>query len=294
MPKVSVVIPSRNERFLQQTVDSLLDNAWGEIEVFAVLDGPSSYPPLRERPNLTIVQFEKPCGLRPAINAVADVATGTYLMKTDSHCLFAPGFDLALSADCDGDWVVIPRRYRLDSDTWSRLEGRKAPYDLHYLCCPLTSSDGYGMHGVIWPERDRERREILIDDTMSFQGSCWFMTMRYFKEFIGPLDVIYGTWSQEPQEIGLKTWLGGGRVVSNKKTWYAHLHKGARYGRGYLLSKTEVIRGHELSARYWMGNKWSQRIHDMAWLIDEKFPNTPTWPKDWKERNESFLNATSA
>ena len=36
---LSVIIPSRNEVFLQQTIDDVLRNAVGEIEVIAVLDG---------------------------------------------------------------------------------------------------------------------------------------------------------------------------------------------------------------------------------------------------------------
>jgi hypothetical protein len=139
------------------------------------------------------------------------------------------------------------------------------------------------MHGCIWPERDRERLGILIDETMSFQGSMWFMSSKHFRNFLGGMSESgYGGFTQEPQEIGMKTWLGGGKLMVNKKTWYAHLHKGKKYGRGYPQGRDEILRGHEYSARYWMNNQWARRVHDMAWLI-EKFNPVPTWAENWLE-----------
>jgi len=32
-----------------------------------------------------------------------------------------------------------------------------------------------------------------------------------------------------------------------------------------------------------MNNRWKERIHDIDWLIDKKFPDMPTWPKKWKK-----------
>ncbi len=94
----------------------------------------------------------------------------------------------------------------------------------------------------------------------------------------------YGTFIGEPQEVGLKTWLGGGKQVRNKKTWYAHLHKGSQWGRGYHVSKSELERGNRYSVDYWMNNRWPNRTHDIEWLIERFWP-VPTWPEDrskWK------------
>lgn len=286
MSKLSVIIPSRNERFLPQTVADLFQKAAGEIEVIAVLDSWWPDPPLPDYPNLILIHRSEAKGMRAAINAAAGIARGKYLMKVDAHCMFQEGFDEVLKADCDLDWLVIPRRHRLDAENWCLQEVGKPPIDYHYLSCPITNRDGYSMHGNIWPERTRERSgpEYDIDDTMSFQGSLWFCHKRYFDEFIGPLsEVGYGTFSQEPQEIGMKVWLGGGRIITNKKTWYAHLHKGRTYGRGYFMSKSEVVNGHEYSARFWMNDCWEKRVRDISWLV-EKFAPVPTWPADWQSR----------
>jgi hypothetical protein len=42
--RVSVVIPACNERFLQATVDDLLANARGDVEIYAVIDGGPDQP----------------------------------------------------------------------------------------------------------------------------------------------------------------------------------------------------------------------------------------------------------
>jgi hypothetical protein len=106
------------------------------------------------------------------------------------------------------------------------------------------------------------------------------MTKTHFDDHLNGLSELgYGTFSQEFQEIGNKTWLGGGAVKINKKTWYAHLHKGKTYGRMYSANMREIVAGHNYSADYWMGNKWEGRIYDIDWLID-KFAPVPTWPED--------------
>lgn len=286
---VSVIIPSRNEVFLQKTIVDILAKAEGDIEIIAVLDGYWPDPQLKDDNRLIILHRGQAMGMRAAINAAAAVAKGQYLMKVDGHCMFEESFDLKLTADMEDNWVVIPRRYRLDAENWCWTDDPKPPIDLHYLSCPITNRDGYSMHGAIWPERDRVRLDVPIDETMSFQGSCWFMKKTWFDNFLhGMSEEGYGSFCQEPQEIGNKTWLGGGQIMVNKKVWYAHLHKGKRYGRGYFQSRGELITGHAYSGHYWMNNQWKERIHDFEWLVDKFWP-VPTWPEDWKQRIEEKI-----
>lgn len=293
MAKLSVLIPSRNERFLQKTIDDVFAKARGEIEVIAVLDGYWPESPIAERANLTLIHRSEARGMRAAINGAASIATGEYLLKCDAHCLFAEGFDEVLKADCADNWIVIPARYSLDAENWAILQTGKSRVDYHYLSYPYPegSPNGAGLHGVVWKERARERlnrTEYDLDDEMSFQGSCWFMTAKHFRDHLGGMsEVGYKSFMQEPQEIGLKTWLGpwGGRVVVNKRTWYAHLHKGKQYGRGYSLPHGERERCGLWASNYWMSNSWQERAHDIDWLID-KFSPVPEWGSDWRERIE--------
>lgn len=279
---ISVLIPSRSEQFLPHTVRDILKNATSEIEIVAALDGYWPNPPLPDDTRLKIVHHGKPLGMRASINHAAAVATGEYLIKCDGHCMFAEGFDEVLAADIQDNQIVIPRRKRLDAENWAIQDVGKSDIDLHHLTNPMTNPDGFSFHGAIWPQEDRKRLDILIDETPSFQGSFWMMARTHWDRIGGMSEEGYGGFTQEPQEIGMKTWLGGGQIVVNKKTWYAHLHKGKKFGRGYHQDRREVIAGHEWSARYWLNDRWSERVHDFEWFID-KFPNMPTWPANWKD-----------
>lgn len=278
----SVIIPSRNERFLTQTIKGILKSATGEIEILAHID--ENWPEeIVDDERVIYIHPETPKGMRGGINSCVAKARGEYLLKTDGHCLFAEGFDEVLKADMQDNWLVIPRRYSLDAENWAIEKNWKPPRDYHYLCYPdPNKGHDMGMHGIEWFQRGRERSDPQydIDDNMSFQGSCWFMKKTWFTDFLKGMDEEqYGIFAQEPQEIGNKTWLGGGEVKVNKKTWYAHLHKGKRYGRMYRISQHEIIKGHNHSARFWMNNEWTERIHDIDWLV-EKFWPVPTWPED--------------
>lgn len=288
MSKLSVLIPSRNEQFLTKTVDDIFAKATEPIEIIVVLDGYWPDPILADRPNLTLVHRGAAQGMRPAINAAVSIAKGKYLMKCDAHCMFAEGFDEVLKADCESDWVVVPRRRSLDAENWSVIE--KAPYDHMFLSYPNTPGDfgGAGYHGKVWQERDRdpEHNKEPIFDLMSFQGSCWFMHRDYFY-FLELMDVEnYGTFWQEAQEIGIKCWYSGGRVVRNTKTFYAHLHKGKKYGRGYFLDKRELRKPVKFTNEFIANPVWDKKVEgrDLRWLVQHFWP-IPGWPKDWLEKN---------
>jgi glycosyltransferase involved in cell wall biosynthesis len=285
MAKVSLIIPSRTERFLGPTVRDVLANARGDIEVLVVLDGYwTAAGELPDDKRVIVMHRGSPEGMRPAINWAASAAKGEFLMKLDAHCSITEGFDVKLQEGLDKDWVVVPRRDRLDPIGWCKQETGKIPIDAHYLSWPWErpNDPSCGLHGTVWNQRSKDRSHILIDDEMSSQGSCWFMHREHFEHRIGPLDVKnYGNFIQEFQEIGLKTWLGtlGGRVIVNKNVTYLHLHKGRTYGRGYSLSGSNHEAGARFCTDYWMNDRWPDRVRNLRWLV-EKFSPVPTWPID--------------
>jgi len=294
--KVSIILPSRGERFMAQTVNDLLKNARGDIQVIVGLDGywPEPYVDKDGRSHevdwhdkrVHALHFGKAQGMRQVINAAAQIADGEFLMKLDAHCSVSEGFDIIMQEEVDKYTVAVPRRYSLDAENWCwKTDHGKPPVDYHYLSWPYEDTrKGVGLHGTVWTQRAKSRLHIPIDDEMSSQGSCWFMQKKHFMHRLNPMEVErYGSFIQEFQEIGLKTWLGGGRVIINKKAWYAHLHKGKEYGRGYFISKGELSRGANEAVDHWMFDRWVHRKRDIKWLIDH-FAPVPTWPADWPEQ----------
>ena len=283
MAKVSIVIPSRNEKFLVRMVDDIFAKARGEIEVIVIVDGPTSFPLPLERPSLHLIEKDEPEGLRIAINDGARAATGKYLLKADAHCMFGEGFDEILQADCEDNWVVTARRFSLNASLWEPIPHPGVDY--FYLGCPWIDPQ-FLMRNRHWTSKAKKCQHILIDDQMTMHGSMWFAPLAHFHNTIQGLDEErFGSFGAEPQEISLKTWLGGGRLIINKKTWYAHLHSAWQRPRGYRLTDFEMLGGYIASAHYWVENQWEHRVHDFDWLI-EKFWPVPSWPKNWRKYYE--------
>lgn len=288
---ISVIIPSRSPIYLQRTIDDLLEKAEGEIEIIVVLDGYWPDPILKDDPRVVILHagtVHDNIGMRAAISQGMAIAKGEYVMKIDEHCLLDQGYDLKLTADCEDNWMVVPRRYRLDPEKWEVVQDGRPPIDYMYLEYPYVRAYDRtcGLHGVEWKRPERE--DILIDDTMSWQGSCYFAKKSYWEQLFpdGMDSENYGTFTQEAQEIGNKVWLTGGRLVVNKKTWYAHWHKGKR-GKGYGFS-TEQYKRHEADKEkgrlycidYWINTK--DYLYDFDWLLKRFDP--PSWPINWREQ----------
>ncbi len=286
---LSVIIPNRNSPFLTKTIRDILDKSETELEVIVHVD--ENWPDeLVDDKRVHYIHPPNPRGMRAGINIGVALSRGKYIMKCDDHVMFSPGFDRVLIESHRPGWVQIPRRYALDVEKWAieEREDNKYPIDYMYMDFPRKGK-GHddGMHGVPWKSRRDQNQHLDIDDTPSMQGSCYFMERRHFVEFLGGLsEVGYGQFSQEAQEIGFKTWLGGGALRVNKKCWYAHLHKGGRYGKMYKIPDWNKYTKEcsEWSADYWLNNRWTERKHDFSWFINNKFPGMPGWPEDWEQQ----------
>jgi len=305
MSKVSIIIPARNEKYLSKTVDSFFSKATGEIEVIVVLDGPTKYPLPLERPNLKLIKKPVAEGLRPALRDASHAATGKYLLKSDAHNLVSEGFDEILKKDCEDNWVISPRLCLLDAVTWERVPSIQNDY--FFLSCPWIINQ-YGarlFRDVTWVSRDRARKDVAIDETMTMQGSVWFMTADHFHNRLGDLCEgfnVWGTWSGEQHEVVLKTWLGGGKVMVNKNVWNAHYSKSMQERLESVpdYSRNNDAHLHKNLAFYFLRNQWKDQVHNFGWLMDRFWP-LPTastvipeekyfWPDDWRDYYDTRLN----
>lgn len=316
MDKVSVLIPARGEKIenLERTLQSIFDNAKGDIEIIIGYDG----KPYHRFGDSKVKEIEFPdvVGIKTNINAMAAMATGKYIYKSDAHCRFGEGFDEILKADMEDDWIVMPR-FKIIKEDWSiqMRDGQEEFYDYFYLCCPFTDPRGFRFKaGGHWKEKTEQNDPKLdtrvfdqvtftsdwhtrraIDETPQIHGSGWFMTKdRYFELGGFPNIDPYGH-AQEPIWLAMKNWLAGGKVMVNKKTWYAHLHQQGNK-RGYHMDKAQENRSYDIAAKFFVGDKWDdtwpKKVMTFEQFVD-KFMPMPTWPENWKELLHSWQRDSS-
>lgn len=296
MKDVSFLIPCRNEKYLEQTIKNVLSNIRGNSEVLVYLDGYLPDPPLQFNDDRVIFhhpQPDKAVGHRAATNYLARQAQGKYIMKLDAHCAIDEGFDLKMMADCEYDWTVIPRMYNLDVDTWkpklfSDWKHAVRMGKVHdYIM--MGQDKGDRLRTLYYPHEfnkklHHERKDILIDETMSCMGPGFFMHKDRFFE-LGGCDEATGTWGQQGIEVACKAWLSGGKLMVNKKTWFAHWFRGGGGpGWPYPISAHTINEAKRYSEDMWLNDKWPLAKHKFQWLI-EKF-NPPGWNLEGTPKKE--------
>lgn len=277
---LSVIIPSKTEKYFKRTIEDVLEKSTSDIEIYAITDGYIEEDKVNDS-RVIYLPLEPSLSnqKRHGINSAVSLCSGDYVMALDAHCMVAPGFDTQLIKDHQPNWVQIPRRHRLDAMNWClQPQGdTRPPIDYEYIMWEPVSRKA-GFHGYKWDDRTLERMNIPIDDTMTIQGSCWFMTKEWFHK-MGFMQIEgYTGWGQEGEEVAFTTWMNGGRVVTNKNTWYAHLHKGKTYGRMYHLNKGETLKSYDYAYKLWTGQNKEAFIK-----LIEKFSPVPNWPENWKE-----------
>ena len=284
--RLSIIIPCFKDPLLQKTIDSLLENSvlGNDLEILAILDGYKLKTPLKDDPRVRVINLPKNKGMRNAINVGVDESKGEYFMSCDSHCHFAKGYDKILTDDCREDWLMIPRRYSLDEINWDRDLSRPVR-DYHRLSFPEEET-GMNMKPLDWLRRGLSKK--LIDNTMSFQGSCVVAHKEYYTKHVGYLDdKRYGTFIHDQIEMGMKYWLGGGQIKVNKKTWYAHLAKRQHHYDSNIYTKSyKRNTNHRWITSHWVNDREPGMIHTFEWLIN-KF-NPPGWSPGWQDKIKAY------
>ena len=285
MQKVSVVIPARNEPYLQKTVDDVFAKSHGDIEIIVVLDAGDDR--LEQKPNLKIIHHDYPLGTRKSLNEAIKSASGKYIFKLDAHCILSKGFDTVLVRDHHPDWVVTLPRYSLNPERWELGHG---PICYEYITWPLTSSSKIGgltpkkLRGpqdnkFYWMEKSR--RHLKIDDIQTCNAACWFLTKdKYWS--IGGLNEKLWSFHIDGVEIGFKAWLSGGALKINKDAYHGHYFK--RNSRRLVpLNWTAMRNTQHYSTWYWTQDKWPKATRSFKWFV-KKFWPIPGWPDDWEEQ----------
>ena len=239
--KISVIIPSYKDPLLQKTIDSLLENSelGEELEIIVALDGYWPDPPLRDDDRLNIIHIGKNQGMRNSINSAIRLAQGEYLLRTDEHAIFSPGYDKVLTSDMDkhnpeGNWIVTPLRYFLDTEKWETMDIEPVEYMKLKVVRVGNDEEGFA-HKFSGVARKRPNDDgSPIYETMAMQGSCWVMRRDWWEKTIVELQSEgYGTHYGDSHEMVFKTWKAGGKLMVDRNAWHSHKHRTFPRTHGY-------------------------------------------------------------
>lgn len=217
VPDISVVIPALHEPYLQKTVEDIQRHAETEIEVLVGDDA-----------------VEK-LGQRALTNKLVKQARGKYILKTDAHCLFSQGFDKELLKVADEKTIVAPYLLRLDAENWKPI--------------PKPCTGSYVFDSNLVMQYGEENSEP-VTETMCLQGSCWLVTRETYWDWdLG--DESLGSWGGQGAELGIKAWYNGGKCVTNKNCYYAHLFREKEEDFPYKRDKAKIkVTTDEILKRY--------------------------------------------
>lgn len=299
--KLSVLIPSRSEEFLAKTIQDILENMSDQTEVIAVLDGQWASPSISQHPRVTVVYLPVSIGQRSATNLACRLSKAKYVLKVDAHCAFDKDWDLKMfeAFEKTGDNVTLVSTMRnLHCFDWLCKCGFTHYQDKGAICpqCgqkmekkmiwePRRGTRNYSYcfdsephfnYFRAFSERPEGRGDLT--ETMSLQGSAFMMTREKYWE-LGICDEAFGSWGSQGIEVAVKTWLSGGRVMVNHKTWYAHMFrtKSANgFGFPYPQSGKQVDNAKKMARDLFFNNKWDKAIRPLSWLV-EKFQPIPGW-----------------
>ena len=307
--QLSILIPSRNEEFLKNTVEDILKNKRGDTEVIVGLDGKWSEPPLDDHPDVKIIYYPKSIGQRAMMNRCARLSRAKYVMKVDAHCSFDEGFDVKMfdAFKETGDNVtMVPVMRNLWAFDWKCFKCGKKVYQDKEPICPVCgtnmkkkmlwrakrspNSTSYRFNSQLefkYFTEYKKKQEGDLVESMSLQGSCFMATRENYweKELC---DESWGSWGGQGAEVSIKTWLSGGRVIVNKRTWYAHMFRTKPgFSHPYPNPGNEQRKAKNKLRDTFLNNKWEHQIHPLLWLV-EKFWPVPGWTdKDLKNLKKS-------
>ena len=306
--KLSVIIPARNEEWLARTVQDLLEHKGSETEIIVGLDGKWPEPGIPDHKDVTLVYYPESIGQRALSNQLCKISTAHYIMKLDAHCSVDQDFDSKMFKAFEevGDNVtMVPIMRNLHCFNWicpnghTRYQGPSGPCkekdcgketkkEVVWIAKHSPQSTSYSFdptpHFQYFGEYKGKQVGDLVE-TMSLQGSCFMLTREKYWS-LGICDENLGSWGSQGIEVACKTWLSGGRVIVNKKTWYAHMFRtqGGDFSFPYHQKQSKVDEAKGKARDLFFNGKWDKAIHPLSWLI-EKF-----WPVNhWTEADLAKL-----
>jgi hypothetical protein len=308
---LSVLIPARQEEWLNLTIEDILKHKSPQTEIIVGLDGYWPSVPIKDNPDVTIIHSGESLGQRKMTKQCASIARGRYLMKVDAHCSFAQDFDIEMlkAFEKTGDNVVIsPLMRNLWVFNWRCKKCGNETYQgptptkcekcdnttdfekkVYWVAKENPQSNSFmfdnTFHFQYWRDyrkRPKFKEELTKDgitETLSLQGSCWMLSKEKYFELDIDSD-SYGSWGNMGSQIACSFWLSGGRVLVNNNTYYAHLFRtSGDFTFPYPQPGREVEKTKQYIKNLFFENKFEKQIYPLRWLV-ERFAPVPTWDEE--------------
>lgn len=298
MSSLSVLIPARQEEFLNKTIEGLLENIEGDTEILVGLDG--YYESIVKDDRVKVFHVNESIGQRAMTNQLCRLSKAKYVMKLDAHCIVDKGFDVKMMAEMKPHYTLIPKMYNLHAFDWVCECGHRT-YQGPKECAKCKSKDV--VKDIVWqPRWSRESHHMRFDSdlrfkywgafksreeaksdvapTMSLLGACWMLERQRYWDLNISDEVGHGSWGQQGTEVACKTWLSGGELMVNKKTWFSHMFRTQKeFGFPWPASGNQINKTRAFSQDLWKNNKWDKQIYPLSWML-EKFWPVPEWSQE--------------
>jgi len=312
---LSIIIASRNEKFLAKTVKEILEKKEGKTQIIVALDGCWANPQVPDHEDVILIHYPESIGQRACCNRAASLSTAKYIMKVDAHCGLDKGFDVKMMSQMKDNWTMAPIMKHLHAFDWVCNKCKKSwyqgptPTECRNEECDNTTafhielkwkgknnpihrsfsfdsvpSFKYFKDYTKRPEYKKALEKDGLTESMSLQGSCWMLTRKKYWE-LNICDEYFGNWGSQGLEVAVKTWLSGGRVIINHNTWYAHMFRPPKgdFRAPYPREDRNVKRNTRVVSEYFLNNKYDKAIRPLHWLV-EKFWPVPGWTKEDLEK----------
>ena len=248
---ISIIIPARQEPYINKTIESLYNNASGEVEVIVILDG--EVAPVDERAK--VIFHPKPLGRRISMNEGAAIARGKYLLHIDAHCSMTPKWDKKLQEVCDDNTLVVSVVCTMDEETWKTKPGH------NYTFVSLDKN----LVEHWWGKYKRLSDCNLTEETMALTGCGWMIQKDYYLA-LGGCNESLGQLCHLGPEWALKVWCNSGKLLLRTDVFCGHIF-GSKKIQTYNPQSISDVQFRDI-----MYAKYGDKIE---WLR-EKF-NPPKW-----------------
>ncbi|MFA5396857.1 MAG: glycosyltransferase family 2 protein [Methanogenium sp.] len=314
---LSLIIPSRNEEFLPNTLHDLIEHTHGNTEFICILDGwDIDIPELPTDERITYIFHSVPIGQRASVRQAARASRSKYIAKCDAHCSFDDGWDvkmLEVFKQHGDNMVAVPVMRNLHVFNWKCKNGHtryQSPSGPCKECGERTEKD------IVWisktnpqsvsycfdeephfayfgeykkrDEYQKMLRETATTFTMSLQGSFYMLPReKYFEWNID--DEELGSWGNSGIEIACKAWLLGGECRVVHSTNYGHLFRtqGNDFGFPYNNPGKDVMETKQKVRKLVFDNLIPNQIRPLSWLL-EKFWPIPGWSEKMRQKVKAW------